>query len=223
MDLSASDLDKLFAHQENLFKPDQYDALDNGSFAGLSEALTTANGAHTDYNESWMMDPALLDLSSNSTAVSSPLTSGTSVPRPKPGSRFSRDVIRTLKDWLAVHQQHPYPNEGEMSTLQHRTGMNKAQLTNWFANARRRGKVQSVRPMSPQVRNMPTTPIEIIPRPGTPAVGRSAYHMDPMQRWVESPPEHEAAAVRDIARAMACTSRESSQDSMRLRYLIILG
>ena len=92
--------------------------------------------------------------------------------------------------------------------LQDRTGLNKEQLTNWFANARRRGKVQSVRPTSPQVKNAPTSPVDIIPRPGTPAVRMASNHKDPMQRWVESPPEHEPAAVGDIARAMASTSRE---------------
>jgi hypothetical protein len=203
-DISVDDLDAFFAQQDNLFGSDH--PLEDGSFADLSKALAAANGA-SNCSESCMINPALHNLSNNSTAVSSPLTTGTSIPRPKLGSRFSRDVIRILKDWLAVHQQHPYPNETEMNNLQNRTGMNKAQLTNWFANARRRGKVQGVRPASPQVQNKPTTPIEIIPRPGTPAVGRSVNHMDPMQRWVESPPEHEPAAVGDIARAMASTSR----------------
>ena len=203
----ASDPNTLLNFHHNSSNLDPYDALDDGSFAGLSEALTAANGVPVNYNEAWMMDAALLDLSNNSTAVSSPLTPGTPIPRPKLGSRFSRDVIRTLKDWLAIHQQHPYPNESEMTNLQDRTGMNKVQLTTWFANARRRGKVQSVQPMSPQIRTMPTTPIEIIPRPDTPAVGRSARYKDPMERWVESPPEHEPAAVHAIALAMASTSR----------------
>jgi hypothetical protein len=203
--ISADDLDAFFARQDNLL--DSIDGLDDGSFAGWSEALAAANSAPS--KESCMLNPVLHNLSSKSSAVSSPLTPGPPISRPKLGSRFSRDVIRILKDWLAGHQQHPYPNETEMNNLQNRTGMNKAQLTNWFANARRRGKVQSVRPSSPQVQNMPTTPIEIIPRPGTPAVGRSVHHMDPMQRWVESPPEHEPAAVGDIARAMASTSRKS--------------
>jgi hypothetical protein len=201
------DLDAFFARQDDLLG--SVGALDEGSSAGWSAALAAANGGHADYNESCMLNPVSLSLSNNSTAVSSPLTPGSPIPRPKLGSRFSRDVIRILKDWLAGHQQHPYPNETEMNNLQNRTGMNKAQLTNWFANARRRGKVQSVRPSSPQVQNMPTTPVDIIPRPGTPAVGRSVHHMDPMQRWVESPPEHEFAAVGDIARAMASTSRKS--------------
>jgi hypothetical protein len=207
-DISVDDLDAFFAQQGSLFGSDH--PLEDGSFADLSKVLAAANRA-PNHNDSCMINPALHSLSRNSTAVSSPSTSGTSILRPKLGSRFSRDVIRILKDWLAVHQQHPYPNESEMNSLQHRTGMNKGQLTNWFANARRRGKVQSIRPASPQVRNMPTTPIEIIPRPGTPAVGRSVNHMDPMQRWVESPPEHEPAAVGDIARAMASTSRKFSR------------
>jgi hypothetical protein len=205
---SAADLDFFFAFQDNQFGSDQ--TLDDGSFAGLSEALAAANAVPSQYDENWMKDSSLFDLSNNSTASSSPFTPSASTSRPKLGSRFSREVIRTLKDWLSVHQKHPYPNESEMLALQDRTGLNKAQLTNWFANARRRGKVQSVRPSSPQVKNSPTSPIDIIPRPGTPAIKMASNHKDPMQRWVESPPEHEPAAVGDIARAMASTSRKSS-------------
>lgn len=207
---SAADLDAFFAFQDNHFGSDQ--TLDDGTFAGLSEALAASNAASCQYNENWMMDSSLLDLSNNSTASSSPFpTPSASISRPKLGSRFSREVIRTLKDWLSVHQKHPYPTESEMLALQDRTGLNKAQLTNWFANARRRGKVQSVRPTSPQVKNSPTSPIDIIPRPGTPAVKMASNHKDPMQRWVESPPEHEPAAVGDIARAMASTSRKDAE------------
>jgi len=204
---SQGGLDAFFAFQNSQFATDH--ALDDGSFAGLSEALAASNAVPNQYNESWMMDPSLLDLSNHSTASSSPFTPSASISRPKLGSRFSREVIRTLKDWLTVHQKHPYPSEGEMMALQDRTGLNKAQLTNWFANARRRGKVQSVRPTSPQVKNSPSSPVDIIPRPGTPAVRMASNHKDPMQRWVESPPEHEPAAVGDIARAMASNSRES--------------
>jgi hypothetical protein len=206
--MSTSDLDLLFAYQNSHVDLDH--TLNDGSFADLSEALIAANAATSYFNEHYMTDQTLRDFSNNSTASSSPFTPGPSVLRPKLGSRFSREVIRTLKDWLAVHQQHPYPNENEMLALQSRTGLNKAQLTNWFANARRRGKVQSVRPGSPQVREKPTSPIDIIHRPGTPAVRSSHDYKDPMQRWVESPPEHEPAAVSDIARAMASTSCESS-------------
>jgi hypothetical protein len=215
---NPADLDAFFAFQHSQSAPDH--ALDDGSFAGLSEALAASN-ATSQYNESWMLDPSLLNLSNNSTASSSPFTPSATISRPKLGSRFSREVIRTLKDWLTVHQKHPYPSEGEMMGLQERTGLNKAQLTNWFANARRRGKVQSVRPTSPQVNTSPTSPVDIIPRPGTPAVRMSLNHKDPMQRWVESPPEHEPAAVGDIARAMASTSRElpSSHSALHRKYI----
>lgn len=180
----------------------------NGIYADLSEALIAVNNAPSHFNNQYIGEQAFQDFSNNSTASSSPFTPVPSIVRPKLGSRFSREVIRTLKDWLAVHQQHPYPSENEMLLLQNRTGLNKAQLTNWFANARRRGKVQSVRSRSPQGREKPTSPIDIIQRPGTPAVRSSLNYKDPMQRWVESPPEHEPAAASDIARAMASTSRE---------------
>lgn len=198
--------DPFFSFQNDSFDPAH--ALNDSSFAGLSEALVAANATQFQFNDSWTTEPFFRDLSNNSTASSSPFTPCASISRPKLGSRFSREVIRTLKDWLAVHAQHPYPNENEMLAMQGRTGLNKAQLTNWFANARRRGKVQTVRSTSPQVHNKSTSPIEIIPRPGTPAVRMASDHKDPMQRWVESPPEHEPAAASDIARAMASTSRK---------------
>ncbi|KAL7770700.1 hypothetical protein CFE70_000638 [Pyrenophora teres f. teres 0-1] len=202
---SAGDIDSFFTFQNHHLGSEC--VLDDASFAALSEALTEANAVSSQHNDRWFTDPPLRNLSNDSTASSTPFTPGVSISRPKLGSRFSREVIRTLKDWLAAHEQHPYPNESQMMSLRHRTGLNKAQLTNWFANARRRGKVQSVRPTSPQVHTTSTSPIDIIQRPGTPAVNSSMGYKDPMQRWVESPPEHEPAAVGDIARAMA--SRES--------------
>ncbi|XP_014552844.1 hypothetical protein COCVIDRAFT_41052 [Bipolaris victoriae FI3] len=202
--ICTGDLDLFFCYQNSHVEMDHM--LDDGSFADLSEALRAVHAAPSYFNDQYITEQTFRVSSNNSTASSSPFTPGTSVLRPKLGSRFSREVIRTLKDWLAVHHQHPYPNENEMLALQNRTGLNKAQLTNWFANARRRGKVQSVRPGSPQAREKPTSPIDIIHRPGTPAIRSSHGYKDPMQRWVESPPEHEPAAASDIARAMASTS-----------------
>jgi len=205
IETSEGNTDSFFTFQHHDLASDC--VLDDTSFAALSEALTTANTVPSQHNDDWFTDPSPRDLSNDSTASSSPFTPALLTSRPKLGSRFSREVIRTLKEWLAAHQQHPYPNESQMMSLHSRTGLNKAQLTNWFANARRRGKVQSVRPMSPQVQTASTSPIDIIQRPGTPAVRASMDYKDPMQRWVESPPEHEPAAVGDIARAMA--SRKS--------------
>lgn len=197
-------------------------ALHNGTsdvngdeFAALTHALTMQPPPQVNQDDFWIgLEPSAHEVSNNSTTVSSPMTPGTPgtpITRPKLGSRFSRDVIRTLKNWLAIHHQHPYPNEDQMAALQSRTGLNKAQLTNWFANARRRGKVQAARPASPQVHPNPSGPIDIIQRPGTPAIRQRTDYKDPLQRWVDSPPEHEPASVRDIARAMEANSGESSR------------
>ncbi|CAO2653916.1 Nn.00g106490.m01.CDS01 [Neocucurbitaria sp. VM-36] len=191
---------------------DSNHVLEDGGFAELSEALAAAQAGPSNFDNIWTPEPALQDLSNSSTAVSSPFSPSTPITRPKLGSRFSREVIRTLKNWLAVHQNRPYPKDDEMTDLQERTGLTKAQLTNWFANARRRGKVQTIRPASPQVRNVSSDAIDIIPRPSTPAIKQASYSKNPMQRWVESPPEHEPAAVHAIARAMASSSRKSSAD-----------
>lgn len=184
--------------------------LHDGGFSELSAALAAAQTTPVSFDTQWTPNIDLDGYSNNSTAISSPLTPGTPITRPKLGSRFSREVIRTLKNWLAAHQQHPYPREDDMAMLQQRTGLNQAQLVNWFANARRRGKVQSVRPASPQVANAMASPTDIIPRPGTPAIRQDARSKDPLQRWVDSPPEHEPADVGDIARAMASGSKDGS-------------
>ncbi|KAH7083782.1 hypothetical protein FB567DRAFT_91762 [Paraphoma chrysanthemicola] len=175
----------------------------DGSFDHLSAALSTAQDENFEHESYMAARPFSEDLSNNSTAVSSPLTPGTPLARPKLGSRFSREVIRTLKTWLAAHQNHPYPKEDDMIALQQRTGLNHAQLTNWFANARRRGKAQAPRPSLPQAHDSSASPIDIIQRPGTPAVQQDSRIKNPLQRWVDSPPEHEPADVGAIARAMA--------------------
>ncbi|KAF2846724.1 hypothetical protein T440DRAFT_501592 [Plenodomus tracheiphilus IPT5] len=208
--MSQQDLESLFAFQNDALIADH--AQHPGEFANFSNALAAMQTSTSNHDELWSLESPFRDFSNHSTAVSSPLTPGTPITRPKLGSRFSREVIRTLKNWLAVHQQHPYPNEDEMNALQERTGLNKAQLTNWFANARRRGKVQGIRPASPQV-NIQTNPMDIIKRPGTPAFRSDAHYKDPLQRWVDSPPEHEPATARDIARAMASSSRRASQET----------
>jgi hypothetical protein len=182
----------------------------DSAFTELSKALAAAEYSAASYLEyPWLQDNASQQVSNDSSVVSSPLTPGITTNGPKLGSRFSREVIRTLKQWLVSHQHYPYPTEDEMSQLQQKTGMNKAQLINWFANARRRGKLQSARAASPRVHPTFTSPIDIIARPATPAVRQDSNYRNPMQRWVESPPEHEPAAVSDIARAVVSSSGTS--------------
>jgi hypothetical protein len=127
-------------------------------------------------------------------------------PGPKVGARFSRESVKILKNWLSTHSKHPYPNDEEKEMLQKQTGLNKTQITNWLANARRRGKIAAPRSTSPGVRAW-SNAIDIPQRRGTPA---SFENLNPLQRWQVSPPEHEPASVTDIARAVSSTTLSSS-------------
>ncbi|CAH0021950.1 unnamed protein product [Clonostachys rhizophaga] len=126
-------------------------------------------------------------------------------PPAKIGARFSRESVRILKTWLTTHNRHPYPSDEEKEMLQRNTGLSKTQITNWLANARRRGKVQPPRSTSPQVGNWSSSgigSIDIPKRRGTPALET----MNPLQRWEHSPPENEPASVTAIARAVTASS-----------------
>ncbi|TDZ51856.1 Homeobox protein 4 [Colletotrichum trifolii] len=131
-------------------------------------------------------------------------------PPAKIGARFSRESVRILKNWLSTHTRHPYPSDEEKDMLQRQTGLNKTQITNWLANARRRGKTQLPRSTSPHVRSSWSGPIDIPQRRGTPAPEHRVSTMNPLERWVDSPPEHEPATVTAIARAVASSSGASS-------------
>lgn len=120
---------------------------------------------------------------------------------PKVGARFSREAVRILKAWLSTHSHRPYPTDEERENLQRQTGLNKTQIANWLANARRRskGKFQQNRSTSPNVRGW-SGAIEIPPRRDAPAF--ESEHLSPLQRWQNSPPENEPASVTAIASAI---------------------
>ena len=64
---------------------------------------------------------------------------------------FSREAVKILRSWLQDNAEHPYPDTKEKEVLQMRTGLRKDQVSNWLANARRRGKAQRSHPRSPQL------------------------------------------------------------------------
>ncbi|KAJ3538058.1 hypothetical protein NM208_g6067 [Fusarium decemcellulare] len=102
---------------------------------------------------------------------------GNAAPPPKIGARFSREAVRVLRQWVSAHSDHPFPSDQEKDVLQNRTGLNKTQILNWLANARRRGKIQA-RPLpgSPQCGQSPTSSthaIDIPRRKPTPRRARS--------------------------------------------------
>lgn len=127
----------------------------------------------------------------------------TKPPPPKIGSRFSRDAVRVLRAWLTNHSQHPFASEEEKELLHRQTGLSKMQISNWLANARRRGKIQqSLTTSSSDLAS--TDAVDIPRRPGTPAC-----EVDPLRRWVDSPPEYEPASASAIVDAMAACSDTS--------------
>ncbi|KIW94042.1 uncharacterized protein Z519_05358 [Cladophialophora bantiana CBS 173.52] len=116
----------------------------------------------------------------------------------KTGARFPRDAVKILKQWLAEHAEHPYPNEREKDELKQVTGLKRSQISNWLANARRRGKVRPAEsgPSSPML-----GAIDIPHRVDNPDIA----DLNPLDRWKASPPEHEPASMTAIARAVTST------------------
>ncbi|ORY58101.1 uncharacterized protein BCR38DRAFT_353751 [Pseudomassariella vexata] len=135
---------------------------------------------------------------------------------PKIGARFSRESVRILKNWVSTHSRHPYPTEDDKEGLQKMTGLNKTQITNWLANARRRGKIQPTRSISPHVGSGYVSAIDITKRrPTTPLF----ENMNPLQRWANSPPENEPADVTDIVRAVTASSNVTSSSGRNSPYI----
>ncbi|KAL6861066.1 C2H2 type zinc finger-containing protein [Trichoderma novae-zelandiae] len=160
-------------------------------------------------------NPSFLDLMNLQTAgpVEDGIASAKAGTPPKIGARFSRESVRILKNWLSTHNRHPYPSDEEKEMLQRQTGLNKTQITNWLANARRRGKAQPPRSTSPHVGNLSGS-IDIPRRRGTPALEA----MNPLQRWEHSPPEHEPASVTAIARAVTASSSSGVSSGLNSPY-----
>jgi hypothetical protein len=75
--------------------------------------------------------------------------------RPKKGAaaaRFPRAAIKTLKDWMLQHIDHPYPTDEEKEILKQQTDLSIGQISNWMANTRRRQKARPKRSASPSLR-----------------------------------------------------------------------
>lgn len=155
--------------------------------------------------------PSMSDPARSTTTFRPPLTLTTKgAPPPKIGTRFSRDSVRILRNWLTNHSDHPFASEEDKDLLQRQTGLSKTQIANWLSNSRRRGKIQGPNLALPQPSDSSTPSIEIHRRPGTPAPKSRTELMNPLERWVDSPPENEPATATAIARAMASSSRVSS-------------
>ncbi|ETN44108.1 uncharacterized protein HMPREF1541_10658 [Cyphellophora europaea CBS 101466] len=133
----------------------------------------------------------------------------------KTGARFPRDAVKILKQWLAEHSDHPYPNEREKDELKQLTGLKRSQISNWLANARRRGKV---RPAENSGSSSPMLGAIDIPQKSN-----DLSELNPLDRWKASPPENEPASMTAIARAVTSTplphqSSQSASSSLSLQH-----
>ncbi|KAF9756201.1 Homeobox protein HD-2 [Nosema granulosis] len=53
-------------------------------------------------------------------------------------SNYPQKISKMLKKWLEDNVNHPYPSEAEKAQFCEKTGLDVAQINNWFINARRR-------------------------------------------------------------------------------------
>ncbi|KAH8585771.1 hypothetical protein B0O99DRAFT_530038 [Bisporella sp. PMI_857] len=115
--------------------------------------------------------------------------------------QISRRSIRPLKDWLSAHQDDPFPSHEEKLLLELQSGLTKVQISNWFANARRRQKgITVTMPPLPIIRNRQLSDTD----------GR-LLAMNPMERWANSPPESEPAQSSMVAKAAGSLPLANSQ------------
>lgn len=108
---------------------------------------------------------------------------------------LSRQDIRVLKTWLSEHRLTPYPSEEEKLELRATTGLTLLQISNWFANARRRQ------------RQIGSLPIPLRGRGIKSQVStKEAPDFSPLSRWKNSPPEDDSVDPSVIAQAISKTS-----------------
>ncbi|KAL6891799.1 hypothetical protein HDV57DRAFT_314479 [Trichoderma longibrachiatum] len=124
----------------------------------------------------------------------------------KAGARFSRETLRILRNWLTSNHRHPYPSNEDKENLARQTGLNKTQIGNWIANARRRGKVRAPRSTSSSPGLLPVG-IDIPPR-----VTPLTREMSPMERWRNSPPDQEPVSISAIATAVSTSDFSAGAD-----------
>jgi hypothetical protein len=126
----------------------------------------------------------------------------------KIGARFSLQTVKILRNWFSSHDESPYPSEEEKSRLQNKTGLSQTQIDNWLANARRRKKSRADTVFANKTESQ-ALPLNIPKTPRASVTNTISKTMDPLERWVESPPESEAASITAINEALSSEPRLS--------------
>lgn len=132
-------------------------------------------------------------------------------------ARMTKQSLRALKDWKAQHGDAARPTKQQVYRLQRRTNLSSEQILNWFSHTKRRAETfghSHSQQLETLAQDSPASNANVngnaVERPSTPAVRDIIYapgtplgDMDPMERWENSPPEHEAALFSDIAKALS--------------------
>ncbi|GKU21275.1 unnamed protein product [Fusarium langsethiae] len=198
-----------------LYKPGYADAVDLSDLWNPLNATVDPQHLNTTSTLGQVNQNHVID-THESTRLSEPFdnaptadqNTATSAPQ-RPGKRLSLISVRVLNNWLSTHTHHPYPTVAEVESIIRRTGLNKQQVLNWFANARRRKKFERPDTTDYSSGSSEASPRDIpLPRPPTPIIQQS-----PFERWRNSPPEDEPSGMAAIARAVSGVSHPPMEDS----------
>lgn len=108
--------------------------------------------------------------------------------------RFPRHATRILEQWLIEHKDAPYAAHEQQDDLKARTGLKRSQIMNWFANARKRGKLELL-----QRRD---TSRKIAQAQTEDELFSNVANLHPFMRWLLHGPESEAADLSAIQNAI---------------------
>ncbi|KEF51062.1 uncharacterized protein A1O9_12878 [Exophiala aquamarina CBS 119918] len=109
-------------------------------------------------------------------------------------ARLPRLVTKVLQRWFAAHLSHPYPTEQDKKMLREQTNLSARQISNWFANARRRHPAGSIDKHARSSAGSMSVP--------NLASTAKWQNMGPLDRWRNSPPDQEPAPLDAIAAAV---------------------
>lgn len=124
--------------------------------------------------------------------MASPTTITSTSRRPKRClPRFPQSAIRVLEEWLLEHCDAPHATKYEQDELKLRTGLKRSQIMNWLANARKRRKLDILRPS-------PSLPAE-----AQTSVFAQVAHLHPFERWLFLEPLQQTTELSTIQAAIA--------------------
>ncbi|KAF2093936.1 hypothetical protein NA57DRAFT_17024, partial [Rhizodiscina lignyota] len=112
---------------------------------------------------------------------------------------------KILQEWYDTHCENPYPTETEKEELRTQTELSASQVSDWFANTRRRHKSKA----KGHGKTAPASAgVQLAFQSAIDAFNRS--NMTPLDRWRNSPPDTEAAPLTAIARAVEHENNQAS-------------